>query len=177
MFDGMKKTEIYSSRKKAFWVLVISLLFVIGGVYMVLEAENFDHQSDLGVRIAGVLGILFFGLGIFVAIGRIVRNKLILVIDSVGIDVNPEKSPSERIEWKNIEGFDVIGGKGAKIILIIVNNPGYWIEREQNPVRKKMMKFNLGYCGTPFSVSANATRSSHDELLKILNESRQKYRS
>jgi len=36
-----ERIEIYSNKKKAFLLLIISLAFVIGGFYTFINAENF----------------------------------------------------------------------------------------------------------------------------------------
>ncbi len=152
-----------------------SLLFVIGGIYMLWDAENFTSLNPLVIRIIGTAAILFFGFGVFVSIKWLVKDQVVLVIDSKGININPKKSLSERIEWENIEGFSEIKIHGTKIIVINVNNPNHWIEQEENVIRKRMMKFNLSYCKSPFNISANATQLSHIELMKMLNKNLQKY--
>ena len=166
----MKKIEIYSSKKKFFLVLIVSLLFVVGGIYVFLNPESIKDESPLFVKVMGLIAMLFFGLGIYVSIKALIKNRLILVIDNIGINVNPEKS-SETIEWKNITGFSEIKIQGAKIIIININNSDYWIEKEKNAIKKTMMKFNFNNYRSPFNLSANATQLSHTELMKLLNES------
>ncbi len=171
----MGEIEIYSSKKKSVLLLACSLLFVAGGIFIFLHADNMPRYNPIFLRIVGIAGILFFGFGIYVSIARLVKNQLILIIDSIGINVNPKKSLSERIEWKNIDGFSEIKINSAKIIVIEVHNPDYWIENEESAVRKKMMEFNVNYCGSPFNITAGATRLSHAELMKVLNENFHKY--
>lgn len=171
----MERTEIYTSKKKAVLLLTGSLLFVAGGICMLLYVEHFTSNNPLVIRAVGIAAVLFFGFGMYVSMRWIVNNQIILIIDAAGLNVNPKRSLSERIEWKNIEGFSEIRIHGTKIIVIDVNNPADWIEKEKSAVRKRMMEFNLNYCGSPFNISAGATRSSHTELMKILNESLQKY--
>ena len=166
----MDKIEIYSSKKKLFLLLIASLLFVVVGIFMLLYFENIK-------KIIGLISILFFGLGIYFSIRGLVKNQLILVIDAIGINVNPKKSLSEKIEWKNIIGFSEIRIQGAKIVIIKVNNPNYWIEKEENQIRKKIMSFNTDNYGSPFNISANAMQISHLELIQILNDNFKKYKN
>ncbi|MFQ3175000.1 MAG: hypothetical protein ACI8W0_002131, partial [Flavobacterium sp.] len=107
----MEKIEIYSSKKKSVLMLIASLIFVIGGIYMFMDAENFTSyraRSPIFTRGVGIMSVLFFGLGIYVSIRQLITNQLILIIDKTGINVSPKKSPSERIEWKSIKGFSEI---------------------------------------------------------------------
>lgn len=173
----MEKIEIYSSRKKALLLLIGSLLFVTGGTYMLLSPETFTGRDPHVLMIVGIAAILFFGLGIYVSIRQLIANQLILIIDNMGINVNPRKSLSKIIEWKNIEGFSEIEIYSTKIVVIHVNNPKDWIEKEENKIRKKMMNFNVTNYGSPFNLSANSMQINHATLMKVLNENLQKYRT
>ena len=175
----MEKIEIYSSKKKSFLVLIASLIFVIGGIYMFMNAENFTGyraRSPIFTKGVGILSVLFFGLGIYVSIRQLITNQLILIIDKTGINVSPKKSLSERIEWKNIKGFSEIKIQSTKIIIIDVDNSDYWIEKEENLIRKKLMKFNVNNYGSPFNLSANSMQMNYTELMKTLNENLNKYK-
>ena len=173
----MEEIEIYSSKIKSFLLLIGSIIFVVGGIYFFIYPENFTGyrgRSPIFIKIIGVASILFFGLGIYVAIRQLIKNKLILVIDKTGLNVNPNKD--EKIEWKNIEGFSEIKIHSTKIVIININNSDYWIEKEQNKIRKNMMKFNVSNYGSPFNLSANSMSINNEKLLKILTESLQKYK-
>ena len=83
--NQMEKIEIYSSKKKAFWLLIGSLIFVAIGILMSFYFENRIEQ------LIGLVTILFFGLGVIASIRSLAKNKLMLVVDSVGVNVAPEK--------------------------------------------------------------------------------------
>jgi hypothetical protein len=169
----MEKTEIYSSKKKSFLLLIGSLLFVIGGIYMFINAENptsYKSRNPLLVEGIAVVSVLFFGLGTYVSIRQLIQNQLILIIDKFGLNVNPKKLLGDIIEWKNIEGFSEIKIHSTKFIIIEVNNSNYWIEKETNKIRKMLMKFNVINYGSPFNLSANSMQINHADLMKLLNE-------
>ena len=91
----MDQIYIYSSKKKAFLLLICSLLFVVGGIYMFMNAENFSGfraRSPLFIKGIGIASVLFFGLGIYVSIKQLLSNQLILIINRNGVNVNPKKS-------------------------------------------------------------------------------------
>ena len=107
------------------------------------------------IRDRGIISVLFFGLGVYMSIKQFLTNQLILIIDKKGINVNPKKSQTEFIEWKNINGFSEFKIQSQKFVIIDVNNSNYWIEREENRIRKKLMKYNMDNYGSPFNLSAN----------------------
>lgn len=172
--------EIYSSKKKSLLILLASLAFVVGGIYMFMNAEDFTGQrerSPFFIKAIGIVSVLFFGLGIYVAIRQLLANQLILIIDENGINVNPKKSLTEYIQWKNISGFSELKIHNQKFVVIDVDNPDYWIEKEENGIRKKLMRFNVSNYGSPFNLSATATQMNHAELLKTLTEYLERYRN
>ena len=171
----MEKTEIYTSKKKVILLFIASLAFVFGGIHMFIEPETFRGFPAF-TKTMGVITILFFGFGVLVFAKRLIQNQLILVIDKKGINVNPKKSLVEIIEWKYIDGFSEIKIHNAKIIIIKVTNPEYWIEKETNKFRKKLMKFNTRHYNSPFNFSSNSTKISHTELMKLLNENLKKHK-
>lgn len=165
----MNKIKIYSSKKKSFRILILSLLFVVFGLILVI----YDKANSF-TCIVGILGILFFGMGVLISMRLLIKNRLLCTIDETGINLRPEK-PDEIIKWININGFRSFNHKGTKIIVIDVNNPQYWIDRENNMVRKNLMKFNVAICDSPFCISTNSSQTNHKELLELLNSNRIKY--
>lgn len=174
----MEEIAIYSSKKKSFLLLIGSIIFVAGGIYIIICAESstgYRARSPIFIKAIGIASVLFFGLGVYVAIRQLIKDKLILVIDKIGLNVNPDKE--EKIEWKNIVGFSEIKIYNTKIVIIDINNSDYLVDKEQNKIRKKMMKFNVKNYGSPFNLSANAMTINHEALLKILTESMNKYKT
>ena len=175
----MEKIKIYSSKKKSVLLLIASLLFVVAGIYMFMNAENFTSyrgSSPIFLKVIGIASVLFFGLGIYVSIRQLLKDQLILIIDKNGLNVNPKKSLVESIDWKYIEGFSELKIQSQKFVLINLNNSNYWIEKEGNAIRKKLMKFNVNNYGSPFNLSANAMQINYTELMKVLNENLNKYK-
>jgi len=174
----MEKIEIYSSKKKSFLLLIGSTLFVIMGILMVMKAENGSAsrmQSPAFIKGVGIASILFFGLGIYVSIRQLIKNHLVLIVDENGLHINPNKSSSAQIAWNDILGFSEIKIHSAKLVIIDLHHSEYWIEKEQNKMRKQLMRFNFNNYGSPFSLSAQFMQINHNELMKILTENLDKH--
>lgn len=176
----MEQIKIYSSKKKSFWLLIGSLIFVLIGIYSFIEAENlvfYRARNPIFIKVVGVACILFFGIGIYVSIAQLLKNRLILIVDQFGLNVNPKKSLTERIEWKNIIGFSQIKINSSKSVIIEVDNPDYWFKRENDLIQKKLIEFNISNFGSPFNLSANSMQINYKELIKILNQNLVKYKN
>ncbi|MDR6969548.1 hypothetical protein J2X31_003581 [Flavobacterium arsenatis] len=167
----MNKTEIYSNKKKAILLFFLSIVFIVLGIWMILEAENIKTpflRNPLLTRIIGISGILFFGFAMFVIAKQIFRNKLMLILDENGIHLKP---PTNRIiKWKDITGFSEIKINSVKIIIIHVKNPEEYMNDETNKIRKKLMNYNLSNYGSPFTISVATMDITHKELWRLLNE-------
>lgn len=174
----MEKLEIYSSKKKSLLLLIGSLLFVILGFELFINSTDYIGRrfpNPLFTKVIGILSIIFFGFGFYISVRQLIKNKLFLIIDKNGINVNPKKT--DILNWNNIKGFSEIKIHSQKLVLIEVDNPHYWIEIETNQIRKKIIEFNLKNYGAPFVLSAISMDLNHGELVKVLNESLEKYRN
>jgi hypothetical protein len=176
----MERIEIYTSKKKSLLLLLGSLAFVALGIWLVMEADNLTGwraRNPLLTRGIGIASILFFGLGIFVSIKRLVKSEIALIIDPIGLNVNPKKSTSEFIKWEEIIGFEEIKIQSTKILIVSVTNPEYWLKQETNMIRKKMMQFNINNYDSPFNIAASGLDISSTELKDTLNKYFEKYKN
>ena len=107
-----------------------------------------------------------------------------VLIDKIGISLNPKKYLMERIEWKNIEGFSECKVRNIVFAMILVNNPDYWVGKEKNIIKKYFMRYNMRLCGSPFYINSGCMKIknpevieiNHSEVMKMLNESMKKYK-
>ncbi|MFH7002883.1 STM3941 family protein [Flavobacterium bizetiae] len=176
----MESIEIFSSKKKSFLLLIGSLLFVALGFWMFIDAENltgYRLPSPILIKVFGIISVLFFSLGIYISSKQLVKNKLFVIINENGININPKKNSPEFITWKNIQGFSELKIQSQKMVLIKVNNPDYWIQNEKNLLKKKLVQFNFSNYGSPFCLSAVSMQITHAELMKVLNENLEKYKN
>lgn len=176
----MNRIEIYTSKKKSILLLIGSIIFVILGIWMIMNAYNFTGwkaRNPFFTQAIGVISILFFGFGIFVGISRLIKSELALIIDSKGLNINPKKSLTEYIEWKDILGFREIKIQSTRILIIGVKNPEHWIGKESSSIRRKLMQFNLNNYDSPFNIAASGLDISYEELNDKLNSYFKKYKN
>ncbi|MBD8019161.1 STM3941 family protein [Kaistella pullorum] len=168
----MERVEIYSSKKKSLLLLIGSIAFVALGFWLILEADNLTGwraRNPIFTRGIGIASILFFGLGIFVGIKRLIKSEIALIIDSNGLNVNPKKSLTEYIKWRDINGFEEIKIQSTRIVIIGVKNPEYWLDKETSGFRRKLMQFNISNYNSPFNIAASGLDISSDKLIETLN--------
>lgn len=168
----MESIEFYSSKKKSLLLLLGSITFVALGIWLLLEADNltvWKARNPIFTRGIGIASILFFGLGIFIGIKRVIKSEIALIIDSKGLNVNPKKSLTEFIKWSDINGFEEIKIQSTRIVIIGVKNPEYWLDKETSVFRRKLMQFNISNYNSPFNIAASGLDISSDQLIETLN--------
>lgn len=168
----MESIEFYSSKKKSLLLLLGSITFVALGIWLLLEADNltvWKARNPILTRGIGIASILFFGLGIFIGIKRVIKSEIALIIDSKGLNVNPKKSLTEFIKWSDINGFEEIKIQSTRIVIIGVKNPEYWLDKETSVFRRKLMQFNISNYNSPFNIAASGLDISSDQLIETLN--------
>ncbi len=176
----MERVEIYTSKKKSILLLLGSIAFVALGVWLILEADNLTGwraRNPILTRGIGITSILFFGLGIFVSIKRLIKSEIALIISTEGLNVNPKKSLTEFIKWSDILGFEEIKIQSTRIVIIGVKNPEYWLEQEKSSFRRKLMQFNISNYNSPFNIASAGLEISSNELNEALNKYFDKYKN
>lgn len=176
----MDRIEIYTSKKKSIWLVIGSIAFVALGVWLLMEADNLSGwraRNPIFTKGIGIASVLFFGFGMVVGIKRLIKSEIALIIDPMGLSVNPKKSPPEFVKWENILGFQEIKIHSTRILIIGVNNPEYWVEKEANAMRKRLMQFNVNNYGSPFNIGASGLQISAKELRETLQRYFEKYKT
>ncbi len=161
----MDKIEIGRSRFKTFLLILGAVGFVVAGILMIRTSE-----IDMFEKFIGGIGILFFGAAIPLGIKKLITNEVALEISRNNLILEPNSNKKYVLVWNEILGFDVVKIKGAKIIIIEMNNPQKWINKESNLVKKKMMQYNYNNYGTPFNITAAGLSVSHSKLLSSLRD-------
>ena len=176
----METIEIYSSKKKSLLLLIGSIAFVALGVWLLIEADNLTGwraRNPIFTRGIGIASILFFGLGIFVGIKRLIKSEIALIIDQKGLNVNPKKSLTEFINWTDINGFQEIKIQSTRIVIIEVKNYEYWLDKETSGFRRKLMQFNINNYNSPFNIASAGLDISSDRLIETLNKYFNRYKN
>ena len=176
----MERIEIYSSKKKSLLLLIGLIAFVAIGIWLLLDADNLTGwraRNPIFTRGMGIASLLFFGLGIFIGIKRMIKSEIALIIDAKGLNVNPKKSLTEYLLWTDISGFEEIKIQSSRIVIIGVKNPDYWLDKETNGFRRKLMQFNINNYNSPYNIAASGLDISSDKLIETLNNYFDRYKN
>ncbi len=173
------RIEIPLSKKKIILLLLASIGFIAGGIWMVVNPENveryfnpitkrFFYLNSESIQIIGIVGVLFFGAAAIYGIKKLFDKKIGLILDSSGITDNSNATSIGLIEWNDISDIRTKQVMSTKFLLIDIVNPEKYIGKAKNGIQSRLMKANMNMYETPLSISANTLNYDFGELEKLI---------
>ena len=169
-----EKIEIPLSKNKLILGIGGSLLFVIAGIWLFLNADSFQEHSfrllrnPMVVKGVGTLSFLFFGAtGIF-GFKKMFDKKVGMIIDSSGITDNSNASSVGLIEWNDITDIITKQVMSTKFLLINVANPEKYIGKAKSGMKAKLLRLSMKMYKTPLSITSNTLKYDFGELEKLI---------
>jgi len=106
-------TKIHFSKKKYFWVLIVSIMFVLGGLWII---TNEAPKSFVVYFIGGWMNIIFFGIGFLISMYMLLsRRKIGLLIDDKKVTAyNFFGRVKFCLGFKDIKKIEDISEKGSE---------------------------------------------------------------
>ena len=167
-----KQIEIKLSKHKLTLMFVGSIIFIGLGIWLVIDPSKFISiriHSTTKIFIGGLAGIVFFGLcGIFIVI-KLFDKRPGLIINDEGIMDNSSGLTVGQIYWRDVTKIKTTRVYRQNLLLLIVDNPETYIDRQKNIVKRKAMQLTLNIYDSPISISANGLQCSFEELKNILD--------
>jgi hypothetical protein len=168
-----REIKIKLSKRKLTLLLVGSIIFVGLGVLLIINPAKFRDsifQNTTLVFGAGLLSILFFGfVGIFI-FKKLCDKQFGLIITDEGIFDNSSAVSAGQIFWSDVSAIKVIEVFNQKFIMLIVEDPEQYIDRQTSTVKRKAMQMNFKNFGSPIGISANGLQCNFQELKNILEK-------
>jgi hypothetical protein len=168
-----KQIEIKLDKSKLVLMILGSVVFVGLGVWLLFDPLSTRialFNNPTFVKIAGASSILFFGLCLISMAVKLGDKKPGLIISDTGIMDNSGGISAGNIPWDDILEIRAITVFNARLLMIIVTNPEYYISRETNMLKRKTKQINYKNYGSPISISANTLDCNFDELKNILDK-------
>ncbi|WP_375561950.1 STM3941 family protein [Bernardetia sp. OM2101] len=129
----MKEIKLYKSLLSAFYLSLGSLIFVIGGVFMVMKEGSFMAWFAL----------LFFGLCTFVGLAIMFDKTPQIIINQKGIwykkAVWKKRNYEDIIEWETIKNIHWSSVNNQKFICLNTTSSK---PKKQNSIQKNLGKLN-----------------------------------
>lgn len=174
----MQKIEIPTSRTKLILILIGSILFTVGGIYLTKNPEEFislRYRNPDVIRIVGIVAVCFFGLvGVYI-VPKLFDKKPGLILDHNGLTDNSSAMSVGLILWKDIISIRTIKVQSTKFLIIKVKNPKKYLSGS-NKFKSFLLKANMKMYGTPVSISSNGLKYNFNKLEELVKMEFEKYK-
>ena len=161
--------KIPLSKGKLVLLLAGALWFVILGLWFIKEPEIFRKGVALIITI-GYAAVIFFGICAILIFRKLFDTKAGIILDDKGIHDNSSGVSAGFIPWGDITNINTIEVSRQKLIMIEVNNPDEYINRQTNYIAKKAAAINHKMYGSPISITATSLKYSFDDLYYTLRK-------
>lgn len=179
------KIEIPLSKTKLTKLLFFCICFLTAGLWMIITNPQTSNPifnnpilkaiASYGSTLMGLLGIYFFTKKLF-------DKRPGLVLDNQGIYDNTSAFKFGLIPWSDIseiyeKTIQASIASRQHFVTIGLINPDKYITRETNTLKRKLLIANSKSYGSPIHISTNGLQTNHKDLLKLVNEYFEKYKS
>ncbi len=164
----MKTIEFKISKKKTIFLVIAGMLFVIVSFLFLFFPHIFQSfliGNLLLIRFIGLIGFLFFGFVLVLLIKKVFFGKIGIIINEIGIIDNSSYVSVGVIKWEDIKSIEKREVASTRFLLIYVQNPKNYIDKNKNKIKIKLLKANNNSYGTPISISSNFI-DCHFEILE-----------
>ena len=168
-----KQIEIPISKNKLILMILGSIIFVALSFWLIIVRPPvlyFNKADSAPIDIiVSIAGILFFGLCLIFIAKKLSDNNPGLVINGDGITDNSSGISAGLIPWKDINEITKETIANQDFLVIKVNNPEEYINRQTGLIKRKAMEMNYRSFGSPINISANGLKCNLSELYMIIN--------
>lgn len=164
-------TAIYMNKGKLWKQLVLSLLFVVIGIWMLIyrpEVNNGLFNRPVVKYGVAVLCILFFGAAAIFFIRKLGDKRPALTLTSEGIEDHSNAVSLGLIPWRDILAVEPLKVLRQEFLIIRVANPQEYLVKSTNYFKRASLKYNFRHYGSPLAITANTLKISLSELMAMI---------
>lgn len=170
-----KVLHFYSSKLTAFFLFLISSVFVFFGFVFYESIFNFESKPSRSTFL--LLALLLFLSGIIISIKLLFRKKPLLTISTNELVIYTIFRKPIFLRFHEIKSFYLVTSHHKGIptnrkIFIELKEPS---QRFKNSVYYRITRiFSLRLANSQYGIQADLIKINHNELLEILNDRLQK---
>lgn len=171
--------EIPLSKTKMLLTLCGALLFVVVGIFFIINPSIFKTSlfADTAmIFVVGIISSLFFGIIAIMILYKFFQKKHGFIINEEGITDYSSGLSLGTISWKDIQEVKIAQVMSQKFLVIIVSNPEEYINKATSPIKRNAMKMNFKTYDSPICISSNALKIKFDDLYRLLNIKIEEYK-
>ncbi len=179
------RIEIELSKVKLTKLLVVSILFLSGGLWILItnpQVSNPIFNNPISKSIASYGGVSMGLCGIYFFTKKLFDKNYGLVIDEQGICDNSSIFNFGPIPWSDISNvyeYSIQASIASKqrFVTVEISNQEKYISKQTNVIKRKLLTLTSKSHGLKLNISANGLKIKHPELLKIMTEAFEQYKN
>ncbi len=167
------RTKLEISKSKLVLLLLGSALFILAGVYLILESKSFASsrgESQLVPIVVGIVCIAFFGVCLINILRLMFSRNGGLVMDQDGITDNSHSTSVGFIDWNDITRIESVDLISTKVLLLFTDKPEKYINRAKTNRFRRVLKANHRKFGTPISIVSGTLEVRIDDLESMIRK-------
>jgi hypothetical protein len=166
----MPELIIRQSKTKLTFIILGSIAFVVGSIWMWLIADGQTRHSPLFLKGVAIVGACFFSLCFVFGCVKLFDGRPGLIVDDEGIvDNSSAVSAGKRILWDDVIGLRVTEVAKQRFVTIDLFEPEKYV-KQRNFIFRMLNAANTKMTGSPINISSNSLDVDSDELWYLLNE-------
>ena len=159
----MERIEIGLSRPRLILLLAAGLAFVAIGLAFV------SSGSPLHMAV-GMVGVLLGGFGVFGVARKFLDPSPGFVITREGFTDNSSFFGSGFVSWSDVDEIEEVIYFGQRLLVIYLKNPGSHLQRQTNPLMRRMLEWSYQRWGWHIVITAVGLRYRLSQLRELLQD-------
>lgn len=156
----MERLVFERSYMKNAGLLLLSLMFVAGGVFMATRADTTVERS------VGWVCAAFFALGALAAVRNLLQGGTAFVFDLSGIK---DERSGLLIPWSEIDQCMILSMRGTRLLAVSFKNPEQFL-MQVSPAKQKMARFNQSVGWGHWGFAFVDVKPGLDEAVRFIRE-------
>ena len=163
----------YRSLRKLYLLISACLLLCALGAFLMLGMDGYTITwLGLGIsaRTVGIGIIALFGLGAIGLAAKTRDKRPALTITRTAIIDQTSMTAAGEIPLAEIRAVHTIQAAGQTLILLLVRDPAFFIDRETSGLRRRILMQSLKAHGTPIVLSGAFLDGGTTEVLRSIQQ-------
>ena len=168
-----KQIEIPLNKKKIIFLFFICIAFLLIGLWFIFKPPVISNSywgNPTRMYLAGIGGIFIGALGSVAFFIKLFDKKPGLIINDQGVFDNASGVAAGLVAWQDIVGLRTFNEANQRGLILIVKNPEFYLNRQKNFLKRKLMNMNNDKFDSPINIPAIGLKCNFDELCKTIRD-------
>jgi hypothetical protein len=168
-------TEIKQSKAKTLKLFLMSVLFVAAAIWIMRTSDQYDPPKSTRMFIAGIAGIVFFGLAVIFSVFKLFDSRPGILFTSEGFVDHSSYAAGYLVKWSDVKEIKLKQIMNQKFISVLLNNPEDYIARTKG-LKKLLSSNNYKSYQTPVHISPVSLEGGIESIHRMFLENWENYK-